>query len=83
MTPPSASFTSVPAPSTLDRPVPTKSLNGNGATPATANHATEALASYKPYLPIEAGKEPIEDYNGNYRFAEIHESYVSRAMTAR
>lgn len=37
----------------------------------------------RQHYEIKPGKEPKEDYNGNYVFAEIKESTTSRAMTAR
>ena len=42
-----------------------------------------AHPSYEQHVPIKAGQEPIEDFDGNYRFAEIKESHTSRAMTSR
>lgn len=35
------------------------------------------------HVPIVPGKEPVEDFDGNYVFADIKESHTSRAMTAR
>lgn len=83
MVPPTADFASYP------RSIPTAadlkaqfyqtsiSKSNAGATPATATK------EYNYYKPIKAGEEPIEDYNGNYQFAYIHESTTSRAMTKR
>lgn len=78
MTPPTASFTSGPQTSTLD-PIHNIKKNLNSST--TNNDAT--LAPYKTYVPIKAGQEPVENYEGQYRFADIKEHHTSRAMTRR
>lgn len=76
MTPPTASF-ATPAASQpqLGTFKPSKgtygALAGAGGT------------RYQQFVPIKAGEEPVEDFDGNYRFAEIKESHTSRAMTSR
>ncbi|EST05805.1 Thiazole biosynthetic enzyme Thi4 family [Kalmanozyma brasiliensis GHG001] len=73
MTPPTASF-AAPAGPQLGSFQPTK-----GAFHPSASVTTR----YEQYVPIKSGQEPIEDFSGNYRFAEIKESHTSRAMTSR
>ena len=41
------------------------------------------IEAFHQHVPIVAGKEPVEDFEGNYVFAEIKESHTSRAMTSR
>lgn len=41
------------------------------------------VAPYKQHVPIVPGKEPVEDYEGHYVFADIKEAHTSRAMTSR
>ena len=71
MTPPTASFVNPAA----QQPVDFGSLKTKGTFTTTPR--------YEQYVPIKAGAEPVEDFEGNYRFAEIKESHTSRAMTAR
>lgn len=70
MTPPTASFTHPSAPASLDTK-PSK-----GTFDLAAKRALQHVA-------IAPGAEPIEDFSGHYRFAEIKESHTSRAMTSR
>lgn len=72
MTPPTASFTANPAATAV--PTYTKPTKGSFAP---------AASRYEQFVPIKAGAEPVEDFSGNYRFAEIKESHTSRAMTSR
>ncbi|WFD33184.1 thiamine metabolism- protein [Malassezia sp. CBS 17886] len=55
---------------------------------ATQQSRSTALAAskvepYHQHVPIAPGKEPVEDYEGKYVFADIKESHTSRAMTSR
>lgn len=70
MTPPTASFTSaVPAPNVYD---------------VKSKQQTAKQYSFpRQHVEIKAGKEPKEDWDGNYVFADIKESTTSRAMTSR
>ncbi|SNX83575.1 probable Thiamin biosynthetic enzyme [Melanopsichium pennsylvanicum] len=70
MTPPTASFAT---------PISAQQVFSKASKGTFAPNATQ----YAQHVPIEAGKEPIEDFEGNYRFAEIKESHTSRAMTSR
>ncbi|KIS69755.1 putative thiamine biosynthetic enzyme [Mycosarcoma maydis] len=76
MTPPTASFIN---PATAG-PQPGSFKLSKGSLHACS---TTAAPKYEQYVPIKTGEEPIEDFNGHYRFAEIKESHTSRAMTAR
>lgn len=80
MTPPTASFTtmaSVPsAPSVAD-------IKVKQAQQQQQQQQQKSFSLPRQHFPIKAGKEPKEDWNGNYVFAEIKESTTSRAMTSR
>lgn len=54
MTPPTASFTSGPQTSSIDE------LKKN--LTSSKNSGAAPLAAYQQYVPIKAGKEPVEDY---------------------
>lgn len=69
MTPPTALFLPAPAEPALS------TLKSKGTF--------TAVPSYTQHVPIAAGAEPVEDFNGNYQFAAIKESHTSRAMTSR
>lgn len=64
---------------------PTDSLKQHIAAQQNGQTALKGanVAPYKQHVPIVAGKEPVQDYEGNYVFADIKESHTSRAMTAR
>ncbi|TKY87769.1 hypothetical protein EX895_003350 [Sporisorium graminicola] len=80
MTPPTASFVN-PASAATGGPQlgSFKPSKGSFLPSSTAT----ATPKYEQYVPIKTGQEPIEDFTGNYRFAEIKESHTSRAMTSR
>ncbi|SPO32202.1 probable Thiamin biosynthetic enzyme [Ustilago trichophora] len=71
MTPPTATFSQPPAGPVLGN------LKSKGTF--TPSHPS----TFNQHVPIASGHEPIEDFNGSYRFAEIKESHTSRAMTSR
>lgn len=75
MTPPTASFVNP----TAAEP----QLGSFKPTKGSFHPSSTATPTYEQYVPIKTGQEPIEDFDGNYRFAEIKESHTSRAMTAR
>ena len=82
MTPPAPSF---------DSPVSNPIWSANSLKQhlaAQQRNSSSALkgskvAVYEQHVPIVPGKEPVEDYEGNYVFADIKESHTSRAMTSR
>ena len=82
MTPPAPTFGtpetgSVWSPHSLKQHLATMQRNGSTALKGSK------VAPYEQHVPIAPGKEPVEDYEGNYVFADIKESHTSRAMTSR
>ncbi len=78
MTPPTASFVNPAASGPTVGTFQAKSVAA-----VSKGNFVPATSRYESFVPIKAGAEPIEDFEGNYRFAEIKESHTSRAMTAR
>lgn len=74
MAPPTASFASVPPQSQTHDVAALKKAVSAGAGAGL----TSKVAKYEQYVPIKAGGEPVEDYEGNYVFADIKESHTSR-----
>ncbi|PWN19823.1 putative thiamine biosynthetic enzyme [Microstroma glucosiphilum] len=84
MVPPTASFTSYPASIGYAAPSPIDLKAASQAkTVAKLSKPDYSLGKYDGHLAIKAGEEPVEDWEGKYKFAYIHESYTSRAMTSR
>lgn len=73
MTPPTASFVRAPIEDAETR----INLGSFKQTQAQVGKA------FTQHVAIRAGHEPVEDFKGGYRFAEIKESNTSRAMTSR
>lgn len=96
MVPPTADFSAYPSATSMAAAVPgapsAAQLKAQAAQklqqqqqqqPRTNGNATVTSKTWDSYLPIKDECQPLEDYEGNYRFANIHESYISRAMTSR
>ena len=83
MTPPASSF--APAQRENDTIWSKNSLKQHLAAQQTRGSALQGakLEPYRQHVPIVEGKEPVEDFEGNYVFADIKESHTSRAMTSR
>ncbi|KAN0062223.1 thiamine metabolism-related protein [Thecaphora frezii] len=81
MAPPTASFVNPAAAADADS-TPTAIKQQIAASRGSYGGLTEP-AKFQQYVPIQAGKEPVEDFEGKYTFAEIKESHTSRAMTSR
>ncbi|PWN54079.1 putative thiamine biosynthetic enzyme [Violaceomyces palustris] len=82
MTPPTASFLNAASQQQAATPSPS-ALKQQIAQSRGTFAAPSKLAKYEQYVPIQQGKEPLEDFEGNYVFADIKESHTSRAMTSR
>ncbi|EDP43917.1 hypothetical protein MGL_1314 [Malassezia globosa CBS 7966] len=82
MSPPALTCASQPA---LDKIWPRDSLKQHIATIQRRQTALKGVdaPTYVQRVPIVPGKEPVEDYDGNYVFADIKESHTSRAMISR
>ncbi|PWN45946.1 putative thiamine biosynthetic enzyme [Ceraceosorus guamensis] len=80
MTPPTASFAApIAEPAVGNAPADIAALKARAAE----TQASQQFSVPRESHPIKEGREPVEDYEGNYRFADIKESYTSRAMTSR
>ena len=83
MTPPASSFAtsrpendSIWSANSLKRHIAAQQMRGTALQGAK-------IEPYHQHVPIVEGKEPVEDFEGNYVFADIKESHTSRAMTSR
>lgn len=81
MAPPTASFINPQGPVEADSTP--ASLKQQIAASRGSYGVPSTIAKFQQHVDIKAGAEPIEDFGGNYRFAEIKESHTSRAMTSR
>ncbi|EPQ26143.1 uncharacterized protein PFL1_06351 [Pseudozyma flocculosa PF-1] len=81
MAPPTASFIN---PSVAGEADSTPAAIKQQIAASRGSYGTAApTAKFQQYVAIKPGQEPVEDFEGNYAFAEIKESHTSRAMTSR